>query len=135
MFARLEILLEGQLSERDLTPTNLKAVATQLIGDTVPKPPEPEETPMRIKSIELAWFRGAAGPVSLEPNCNSMVVYGENGSGKSSFVDAVEYVLNGGGIEHLKTEYSGSLPSESNSQHAQTRGEQDCVEVRVQRRL
>ena len=44
VFARLEILLEGQLSERDLTPTNLKAVATQLIGDTVPKPPEPEET-------------------------------------------------------------------------------------------
>ena len=44
VFARLEILLEGHLSERDLTPTNLKAVATQLIGDTVPKPPEPEET-------------------------------------------------------------------------------------------
>ena len=63
---------------------------------------------MRIKSIELMWFRGAAGPVSLEPNCKSMVVYGENGSGKSSFVDAVEYVLNSGGIEHLKTEYSGS---------------------------
>ena len=63
---------------------------------------------MRIKSIELAWFRGAANPVSLEPNCNSMVVYGENGSGKSSFVDAVEYVVNDGGIEHLKSEYSGS---------------------------
>ena len=63
---------------------------------------------MRIKSMELAWFRGAADPVSLEPNCKSMVVYGENSSGKSSFVDAVEYVLNGGGIEHLKTEYSGS---------------------------
>ena len=44
VFARLEILLEGQLSERDLTPTNLKAVATQLIGDTVPKPPQPGET-------------------------------------------------------------------------------------------
>ena len=44
VFARLRILLEGQLSERDLTPTNLKTVATQLIGDTVPKPPEPEET-------------------------------------------------------------------------------------------
>ena len=63
---------------------------------------------MRIKSIKLAWFRGAAGPVYLEPNCKSMVVYGDNGSGKSSFVDAVEYVLNGGSIEHLKTEYSGS---------------------------
>ena len=62
---------------------------------------------MRIKSIELAWFRGAADPVSLETNCKSMVVYGENGSGKSSFVDAVEYLLKGS-IDHLKTEYSGS---------------------------
>ncbi len=51
---------------------------------------------MRIKSIRLAWFRGAADPVSLEPDCKSMVIYGANGSGKSSFVDAVEYVLNDG---------------------------------------
>ncbi len=63
---------------------------------------------MRIRSIELAWFRGAAGAVTLEPNCKSMVVYGENGSGKSSFVDAVDYVLNNGSVEHLRTEYSGS---------------------------
>ena len=63
---------------------------------------------MRIKSIELAWFRGAAEPVSLEPDCKSMVVYGENGSGKSSFVDAVEYAIGNGSIEHLRTEYSGS---------------------------
>ena len=63
---------------------------------------------MRIKSIELAWFRGAADSVSLEPNGKSMVVYGENGSGKSSFVDAVEYVLKNGSIEHLRTEYSGT---------------------------
>ena len=62
---------------------------------------------MRIKSIQLAWFRGAATPVALEPNGKSMVVYGENGSGKSSFVDAVEYVVNNSGIEHLKNEYSG----------------------------
>ena len=63
---------------------------------------------MRIKSIQLSWFRGAADPVSLEPNCKSMVVYGLNGSGKSSFVDAVEYVLNDGKIGHLTHEYSGS---------------------------
>ena len=63
---------------------------------------------MRIKSIELAWFRGAATSVALEPNGKSMVVYGENGAGKSSFVDAVEYVVNNKGIEHLKNEYSGS---------------------------
>ena len=63
---------------------------------------------MRIKSIELAWFRGAATSVALAPNGKSMVVYGANGAGKSSFVDAVEYVVNNKGIEHLKNEYSGS---------------------------
>lgn len=62
---------------------------------------------MRIKIIQLSWFRGAADPVSLEPDCKSMVVYGVNGSGKSSFVDAVEYLLNGGKIGHLSHEYSG----------------------------
>lgn len=62
---------------------------------------------MRIKAIQLSWFRGAADPVSLEPGCKSMVVYGVNGTGKSSFVDAVEYVLNDGKIGHLAHEYSG----------------------------
>ena len=44
VFDRLELLLKGQISERDLTPTNLKAVATQLIGDMLPKVSESEET-------------------------------------------------------------------------------------------
>ena len=42
VFDRLELLLKGQISEGDLTPTNLKLVAEQLIGEMVPKPPEPE---------------------------------------------------------------------------------------------
>jgi DNA repair exonuclease SbcCD ATPase subunit len=62
---------------------------------------------MRVKAIRLSWFRGAADTVSLDPNCKSIVVYGENGSGKSSFVDAVEYILRGGKIGHLSHEYSG----------------------------
>lgn len=62
---------------------------------------------MRFKSIRLAWFRGAADPVTLDANCKSMVVYGQNGSGKSSFVDAFEYVLNNGKLGHLTHEYSG----------------------------
>ena len=56
---------------------------------------------MRIKAIRLSWFRGAADPVSLEPNCRSMAVYGMNGAGKSSFVDAVEYAVGAGRIGHL----------------------------------
>lgn len=62
---------------------------------------------MRIKSVQLSWFRGAAEPIALTLNCKSMVVYGSNGSGKSCFVDAIEYVLNHGRIEHLAHEYSG----------------------------
>jgi energy-coupling factor transporter ATP-binding protein EcfA2 len=37
----------------------------------------------------------------------NLIVYGANGSGKSSFVDAVEYVLANERIEHLAHEYSG----------------------------
>ena len=68
---------------------------------------------MRIKSLELAWFRGAADPVTLDLNCKSMVLYGNNGSGKSSFIDAVEYVLHNGRIEHLTHEYSS--PHQANA--------------------
>lgn len=60
---------------------------------------------MRIKSIKLAWFRGAADGVTLDTESKSIVVYGENGSGKSSFVDAVEHVLNDGRVGHLAHEH------------------------------
>ena len=62
---------------------------------------------MRIKAIQLSWFRGAGAPVSLELDSRSMVAYGVNGSGKSSFVDAIEYDINDGKIGHLAHEYSG----------------------------
>ena len=62
---------------------------------------------MRFNSVRLAWFRGAADPVALDANCKSMVVYGQNGAGKSSFVDAFEYVINDGKLGHLTHEYSG----------------------------
>jgi DNA repair exonuclease SbcCD ATPase subunit len=62
---------------------------------------------MRIKEICLSWFRGAADPIALDLHSKSIVVYGENGSGKSSFVDAIEYVLRSGKIGHLSHEYSG----------------------------
>ena len=80
---------------------------------------------MRIKTIDLSWFRGAADVISMNPECKSMVVYGVNGSGKSSFVDAIEYVLNDGRIGHLAHEYSGkhlknALPNTHKPQGAKT---------------
>jgi energy-coupling factor transporter ATP-binding protein EcfA2 len=62
---------------------------------------------MRIRAIRLSWFRGAADPVSLDLDGRSVVVYGANGSGKSSFVDAIEHAINNGRIGHLAHEYSG----------------------------
>ena len=44
---------------------------------------------------------------SLDTALKSVVAYGENGAGKSSFVDAVEFLMSGGKIRHLAHEYSG----------------------------
>lgn len=62
---------------------------------------------MRIKSVSLTWFRGAADPVALDCGEKSAVVYGQNGSGKSSFIDAIEYAISDGKLRHLSHEYSG----------------------------
>ena len=44
VLAKMELLLNGRMSQRDLTPAELKTVATELIGDMFPAPTEPEET-------------------------------------------------------------------------------------------
>lgn len=62
---------------------------------------------MRLTKIALTWFRGAAECVELETPGKSVVVYGPNASGKSSFVDGVEYLISSGKIGHLANEYSG----------------------------
>lgn len=61
---------------------------------------------MKVKSISLSWFRGAANSVTLETGMKNTVVYGSNGSGKSSFADALEYII-ARKILHLQHEYSG----------------------------
>lgn len=62
---------------------------------------------MSLHRLSLSWFRGASLEITLQPRNKSMVVYGENGSGKSSFVDAIEYLLNNQRVGHLAHEYSG----------------------------
>ena len=44
VWAAMEFHLKGQMSERDLTPASLKALAVLLITDMAPTPPQPEET-------------------------------------------------------------------------------------------
>jgi hypothetical protein len=81
---------------------------------------------VRVRSVSLTWFRGAADLVTMEPGCKSIVIYGPNASGKSSFVDAIEFLLNGGRITHLAHEYSGkhqhkAVPNTHKPRRAETR--------------
>ncbi len=85
---------------------------------------------MRIKAVQLSWFRGAADPVTLAPDCKSMVVYGANGSGKSCFVDAVEYVLEDGKIKHLAHEYSGRKQEKAVANTHRPKGQQAELNIR-----
>lgn len=62
---------------------------------------------MRLASLKIRWFRGASEEATFTLGNKSFVVYGENGAGKSSFVDGIEYVLNQGRIGHLAHEHSG----------------------------
>lgn len=62
---------------------------------------------MRLDNIRLSWFRGSAEEVKLDLDSKNVVVYGSNGSGKSTFVDGLEYIIRNGRISHLSHEYSG----------------------------
>lgn len=84
---------------------------------------------MRIKDISLNWFRGAAEWVTLATECKSVVVYGTNGSGKSSFADAVELILNKGRISHLAHEYSGRYQEKALPNAQTPEGSRASVEI------
>lgn len=62
---------------------------------------------MRLNKIQISWFRGASDSATLDLGAKNAVIYGSNGSGKSTFVDAIEYIINNGKIRHLSHEYSG----------------------------
>ncbi len=50
----------------------------------------------RIKSIKLDTFKGATQPFSLEFDTNKPIamIFGENGTGKSTIVDSLDFVFN-----------------------------------------
>jgi len=72
----------------------------------------------------MSWFRGAASKVVLVASGKSVVIYGDNACGKSSFVDAFEFLITKGKIEHLRNEYSNTINSVRN---LKTPDNQECV--------
>lgn len=56
---------------------------------------------MKLKQIDIKGIRGVKDSISLELNGKSIVLYGDNGMGKSSISDAIEWFYTSK-VEHLK---------------------------------
>lgn len=84
---------------------------------------------MRLRSIRLQWFRGAASEATLDLGGKSAIIYGTNGAGKSSFVDGVEATLSAGKIGHLGHEYSGRNQEKGLINIARPAGQHTSVEI------
>lgn len=55
---------------------------------------------MKVKAIKITSFRGIPNEINLNftdksGNPVSVLIFGDNGSGKSSIIDAIEYNLQG----------------------------------------
>ena len=61
----------------------------------------------KIKSINISGIRGIKNPLPLNLNKRSILLFGENGSGKSSLTDAIEWYYSDG-VKHLVSEETGS---------------------------
>jgi energy-coupling factor transporter ATP-binding protein EcfA2 len=88
---------------------------------------------MRISSIRLCWFRGAGKEVKLVTQGASLFVFGQNGDGKSSFVDAIELCIADGKVAHLSHEYSGRFQEKGLVNTHRPAGAVTCVEVAFER--
>ncbi|MDO9154281.1 MAG: AAA family ATPase [Paludibacter sp.] len=60
----------------------------------------------KIKSINITGIRGVREGLNLSPDKKSLLIYGDNGTGKSSITDALEWFYNDS-IEHLAGEEVG----------------------------
>jgi len=76
----------------------LEPAAAELIAEACGPPRAPAEAPpVWLRSIEVEGFRGIGPPAVLElaPEPGLTVVAGGNGSGKSSFAEALELLMTG----------------------------------------
>ena len=60
----------------------------------------------KIKSIKINGLRGVREPLTLDLNKKSVLVYGDNGTGKSSLTDSFEWFFYNK-VEHLSNEEIG----------------------------
>ena len=84
---------------------------------------------IKIKSLCIKGFRGVKKELSLELNSKSPLLFGDNGSGKSSITDAIEWFYEDS-VEHLSSDEidrKGGLTALRNTFIADT--EKSSVEI------
>lgn len=59
--------------------------------------------PIKIEHLTISGIRGIQTPINIPLNKKSILLYGENGSGKSSITDAIEWLYKDN-VEHLSIE-------------------------------
>lgn len=69
----------------------------------------------QIEKLTLEGFRGATNPVSIDfdPSKSATLIFGENGTGKSTIIDAIDFVCNEkiGSLTERSSTRSSHLPS------------------------
>ena len=70
----------------------------------------------KIKAIDLNNFRGATKPLQIEfdPKKSMVMIFGENGTGKSTLIDAIDFIFNkkaGSLTEKSSTNVKNHLPA------------------------
>ena len=61
---------------------------------------------VKVKNIKVSGIRGIKKDINITPDAKSILIYGDNGSGKSSITDAVEWFYFDR-VEHLSSEEIG----------------------------
>lgn len=92
--------LAGRVSER----TIVRKIKGSLYRYREYKPPKsPKEIPLEgyfhrqaiIKKIRIKNFRGIGKELNLDTDADIIVIYGPNGTGKTSIIDAIEWTITG----------------------------------------
>lgn len=86
---------------------------------------------MKIQKIKVSSFRGIPNDFERELNCKSMVIEGDNGTGKSGLIDAVDFLLTGK-IRRLSGEGTRNISQERYGHHIDKTAEEAKVEAIVE---
>ncbi len=85
---------------------------------------------MKIQKIKISSFRGIPDHFERELKCNSLVVTGDNGTGKSGLIDAADFLLTGK-IKRLSGEGTKGISQEKYGHHIDKDKEDAKVEAEI----